>query len=189
MLSAETIIFPQCGLSYGDLVTTVNKYRKRQIVAAKLGVSEQQLDRVIQRHNLSHLYNMRAGEVFIGVTASEILKAARRCANMREAALSLGLSPDPFYKKMKAIGATGYFNKQKPRNRCITKSQVISLAREGYTKPDTAFLLGISASYLKDLVALWNLANEFTLKGGQAAAVTRFGYAWAAGRKRIKADR
>jgi len=51
------------------------------------------------------------------------------------------------------------------RSRCVTRDQIIEVAREGYSQTDAAFILGIEYSYLKDLVKLWNLRPYFPAHG------------------------
>jgi predicted DNA-binding transcriptional regulator AlpA len=159
------VLFPRCGLTYNDLVSTAEKCRTKKECAARLGVSDNQLDRVIKKHDLHHLFSKQAGELFAGVTAADLLKAACRCANMSEAAQSLGVSQSYFTKKVKEIGATDYFKRRKPRKRRITKRSTVQLARQGYTRRDAAFLLGVSPAYLKDVVNIWGIADEFIVKG------------------------
>jgi hypothetical protein len=175
-LQPGDIIFPRCGLTYSDLVGVAENCRTKKGAATKLGVSENQLDRVIRRYDLTHLFSKQAGELFAGITATDLLRAASRFANMGQAALALGVSPGYFTKKVKELGATEHFKRKRNRRRRVCRRSIIKLAREGYTRRDAAYLLGISDSYLKDLIHQWSLADEFIVSKGRAAWVTRRGY-------------
>ena len=172
------ILFPRCGLSLGDLRRTAKEQKTKTDTARRLGVSVSQLDRILDKYELQDLFNRRPGEMFLGLTATEILRAARECNNATEAAKALGRSPDTFRKNVKLFGLGGYFKSKKIRKRKVTRRQIIQLARQGYTRRDTAFLLDISPAYLKDLIALWDISHEFAVSKGKAAWVTRRGYCY-----------
>jgi len=172
----STLIFPRCGINLADVERIAALRLTKAATAEKLGVSETQLDRAIIRHRLEHLFEKPAGEVFRGVSAADILRTSRRAANMSEAAKMLGVSASHFVRRMNAIGATHYFQNRRPRKRKVSKRAIVSLARQGYTRRDTAYLLGISPAYLKDLIRFWGLADEFTVSKGRAAWVTQRGY-------------
>ncbi len=177
-IASNTLVFPRCGLTFGDLAATVKRCGTRKVTAAKLGVSDTQLDRVIQKHGLEYLFikQRKPGELFNGITAADLLRAASRSPNMRSAAKEFGLSESTFTKKVKQIGATDYFKRQKVRKRKVSKRAIVQLAKQGFLRSDVAYMLGISSAYLKDLIKLWNLPEEFTLKKGKAAYIAKVGY-------------
>lgn len=113
-----------------------------------------------------------------GVTDSQVREAITSAPNIRAAAKQLGVAEDHLRRVARQHGIKA--NRRRPRRRCVTAEDIASLAKEGYTRPDVAFLLGISPAYLKDLISLWGLADTFVVTRGRAAAVTRNGYAWAA---------
>ncbi|QOX80840.1 hypothetical protein FY034_17605 (plasmid) [Trichlorobacter lovleyi] len=121
-----------------------------------------------------------------GLSFADISLAAMDCGgNKTRTAKRLGVSIKGLEATIEREKLHHWFSGRsapRPRSRCVSKSDVESLAQEGYTRNDTAYLLGISPAYLKSLIQLWNLADAFILRKGVAAAVTRNGYAWQAGR-------
>lgn len=115
-----------------------------------------------------------------GVTDGQVRETVTLAPNMRAAAKRLGVSEDHLRRVAAQHGIKG--NGRRSRRRCISEDDIVKLANEGYTRPDVAHLLGISPAYLKDLIAKWDLASEFVVSKGRAAAITKNGYAWAAGR-------
>lgn len=111
-----------------------------------------------------------------GVTDDQVREAIANSPNLRAAAKRLGVSEGNLRSVAAQHGIKG--NKKKPRPTCVSPEDIIALAREGFTRPDTAYLLGISPAYLKDLIKKWDLARHFTVSGGRAAAVAMRGYAW-----------
>lgn len=73
------MIFPRCGLTYGDLVATAGKCHNKKKTAEKLGASDNQLDRVVKRYDLNSIFSKLAGELFSGVTAADLLKVGQDC--------------------------------------------------------------------------------------------------------------
>lgn len=61
------------------------------------------------------------------------------------------------------------------RQRCVSREQIISIASEGYTRKDAAYLLGIDYSYLKELVRMWGLSDHFP-SHGECVRVGLVGY-------------
>jgi len=115
-----------------------------------------------------------------GVTDDQVREVISSAPNIRAAAKRLGVAEDHLRRVARQHGIKA--NRQRPRRRCVTAEDIASLAKEGFTRPDVAFLLGISPAYLKELISLWGLAGTFSVVRGQASAVTRNGYAWAATR-------
>jgi len=115
-----------------------------------------------------------------GVTDDQVQEAISSTPNLRAAAKRLGVDENHLRRVAAQHGIKG--NARRPRRRCVTEEDIVTLAQEGFTRPDVAFLLGISPAYLKDLISLWGLLSAFTRTKGKAAVVTAKGYAWAAGR-------
>lgn len=110
-----------------------------------------------------------------GVTDDQVREVIASSPNMRAAAKRLGVEENHLRRVAAQHGLKS--NSRRPRRRCVSAEDITELAKEGFTRPDVAFLLGISPAYLKTLVSLWQLAGEFRTVGGRAAAVTRNGYA------------
>lgn len=172
----EKMAFPRCGLSLKDVISVAASHKTKKATANKLGVSETQLGRIIKKHALEYLFDKPAGEILCGITAADILRTSRKAANMSDAARMLRVSQGYFARKMNDMGAVHYFANRKVRKRRVSQRSIIKLARQGYTRRDTAYLLGISPAYLKDLIALWHLADNFVVNRGKASWVTRRGY-------------
>ena len=115
-----------------------------------------------------------------GVTDDQVREVLTTAPNARTAAKRLGVGESHLRKIAAQHGIR--VNSRRPRQRCVSREDIAELANDGFTRPDVAHLLGISPAYLKDLIAKWDLAGEFKIARGKAAAVTRNGYAWAAGR-------
>lgn len=115
-----------------------------------------------------------------GVTDDQVQEAITSMPNLRAAAKRLGVDENHLRRVAAQHGIKS--NARRPRRRCVTEEDIVKLAQEGFTRPDVAFLLGISPAYLKDLISLWGLQAAFVRAKGKAAAVTAKGYAWAAGR-------
>lgn len=122
-----------------------------------------------------------------GLSFADVSLAAMEChGNKTRTARRLGVSIKALEALIEREKIGWWFNPtggiRHQRKRCVSKDDIVTLAQEGYTRPDVAHLLGISQAYLKDLISKWDLADSFIIRKGKAAAVTAKGYAWAAGR-------
>jgi len=112
-----------------------------------------------------------------GITLQHVEEIAKIADNKRDAARRLGISERQFYQVISDKKLHYLFQRKRPQSRCVSADDIVLLAKEGYTRRDTAYLLGISDAYLKTLIHHWNLATEFIVTKGKAAWVTRRGYA------------
>lgn len=111
-----------------------------------------------------------------GITMQHVKDIAEIANNKRDAARRLGICERQFYAVI-AKHRLGYlFASKHPRPRRVSADDIIELARQGFTRRDTAYLLKISDDYLKVLIRKWKLAGEFTVNKGKAAWTTRRGY-------------
>lgn len=148
---------------------------KSQLQAAKdLKISESNFHKVIKRNKLSHYFKHSGILPNSNVSDQDIMDCSG--TNIKIAAKKLGVAYNNLCIAIKKNDLKKHFPLKKDKKKCVTKEQIIAIAKEGYTRRDTAFLLGISPLYLKDLIKLWDLKDEFTLKKGKAAWVTRRGY-------------
>lgn len=117
-----------------------------------------------------------------GLSFADVSLAAMDClGNKTRTAKRLGVSVSALEALIERESLHHWFagkSAPRPRKICVAKGDIVALAQEGYTRPDTAFLLGISPGYLKNLITKWGLAEAFVVHHGRAAAVTRYGYAW-----------
>lgn len=110
-----------------------------------------------------------------GITRADLEHA--RGMNQRQAAKRIGISERHFSQVVKDEGLQDMFPHIHNRSRKVTREEIAELAGQGFIRRDVAYMLGISPTYLKDLIAKWNLADEFTVSKGRAAWVARNGYA------------
>ena len=117
-----------------------------------------------------------------GLSFADVSKAALECGGNRvRTAKRLGVGIRSLAYAIRRENLDHWFNQghgsgKKSRATCVSREQIVELAQEGYIRRDAAFLLGISPAYLKDLVAKWGLADDFTVRKGHAAVVSRLGY-------------
>ena len=109
-----------------------------------------------------------------GLTYGDVKEVAQRSGSMRHGAKLLGVSDKAMYSKSNIIG--GLFTHKKNRSRKVSKVDIVELARQGYIRKDVAYMLEISNAYLKDLIKLWKIEDEFKVTHGNAAWVNRKGY-------------
>lgn len=111
-----------------------------------------------------------------GITLQHVQEIAKVAKNKREAARKLGISERQFYSVIAKHNLGYLFSRFKSRKICVTKEEIIDMAQQGYTRRDTAYLLGISVDYLKRLIHRWQLADTFIITKGKASWITRRGY-------------
>ena len=178
-MSHDTVLFPRCGITYGDVLSVTEKPISLSAAARRLGVSATNLERVATAHGFRDRFINRLSppeEIAFpnhGITVDEVKAAAKGCPNLRAAARSLNVSERQLHIVAKKHGIV--FQKRKPRPRCVSAEDVRQLAKEGYIKKDAAFLAGVEYSYFKELVNLYGLRPLFP-STGQAAAISRRGY-------------
>lgn len=178
-MSTDEILFPRCGITYGDVMRVTERPISLTGAARRLGVSASQLERVAEARGFRSRFINRldapAQIAFPGkcITIEDLRTAARECPNGRAAAKKLKVSERQLYRVAKEHGIT--FQKRKPRDRCLTAEDVMQLAEEGYTQKDAAFVVDVSYEYFKELVGLYGLNDHFP-SSGQAAAISRRGY-------------
>lgn len=113
-------------------------------------------------------------ELTCGLTYLDIVGCAGM--NQRQAAKRLGVSHEHFNRVCRSTGIGHWFPHTKRRLACVSREQIAEIARDGYTRKDAAYLLGISTSYLNDLIYRWSLQAEFVVSGPRAAMVNLRGY-------------
>jgi transposase len=94
-----------------------------------------------------------------GLTYADVVMVSKKAHNKVEAAKMLGVSYKNMCSTFKKKGLDGMFHNGKRRKRRVTREEVDRLGREGYLKSDAAYLLGISVSYLRDLLQLWQITS------------------------------
>lgn len=117
-----------------------------------------------------------------GLTFGDIHRVAKAChGNRVQTAKRLGVHLCSLRKAIDRnslhdwfVSGTGRGVKFRPR--CVSREQIIDIAKDGYSYPDTAFLLGISLQYLVNLIDLWNLKSYFAPIGKRISNGMR-GYA------------
>lgn len=108
-----------------------------------------------------------------GITYADCISVAG--VNKREAAKKLGVAEDHFGRTVKRLGMDHWFPDVRPRPRCVTKEDIIEVAQEGWTRRDSAAILGISYGYLKDLIEMWKLQPYF-ISTSEALSKAQKGY-------------
>ena len=111
-----------------------------------------------------------------GISYGDIVDIAGKAHNMRDAAKRLGICESQFYKVMNSLDMASMFQNKRLRQSRVTREEIIELAEQGYTRKDTAFLLGIKYSYLKTLISRWELSKHFKLAKGQTIFIEKYGY-------------
>lgn len=108
-----------------------------------------------------------------GITYADCVSVAG--VNQKEAARRLGLSQRNFGEVVRRLGMAHWYPLVRPGKRCVTKEDIIQVASEGYTRLDAAYILGISYSYLRELIKDWDLGGHF-LSLSKAVSVGKKGY-------------
>ena len=108
-----------------------------------------------------------------GLTYSDCISVAG--VNQRDAAKKLGISERQFHHVVKRLGMGHWYPDTRNRSRCISKEDIVTVAKEGYTRRDAAHILGISYGYLRDLIEEWKL-QEFFIGSGEAKRIAVKGY-------------
>lgn len=108
-----------------------------------------------------------------GLTYADVISVAG--VNQRAAAKKLGVSERQFGAVIKRLGMRNLFPDHRPRSRCVSKEDIIKVAGEGWTRRDTAHILGISYEYLRDLIERWKLQPYF-ISTSQALSIAQKGY-------------
>lgn len=120
-----------------------------------------------------------------GISFADVSLAALECmGNMKRTAKRLGVDQSALRIAVRREGIERWFVSRhgmsaigsRSRARCVTREQVIDLAADGYSQRDTAYMLGISYSYLKSLVLEWGLRDYFP-SHGECVRNGRLGYA------------
>lgn len=179
-MTTDTIVFPRCGLSYGDVLAVTERPISLAVAARKLGVSSTHLDRVVSNLGIKDRFSKRLdGKEKLafpgkGVSVADVVSAANEEPNLRAAARRLQVSERHLYDVAKRHGIK--FQKKKPRASAIDAAEVRSLANEGYTQKDAAYVAGTSYGNFKRIVRRYKLNHLFP-SSGQAAAISRRGYA------------
>lgn len=178
-MTTDTIVFPRCGLSLGDVLAVTEKPIPLAVAARKLGVSSTQLDRVASNLGIKDrfLNRLDALENFAfpakGILVEDVVSAASEEPNLRAAAKRLQVSERRLHDVAKRHGIE--FQKKKPRASSIDAAEVRSLANEGYTQKDAAYIAGTSYGNFKRIARRYKLNHLFP-SSGQAAAISRRGY-------------
>jgi hypothetical protein len=112
-----------------------------------------------------------------GLTYDQIVAVAISAPNKRAAAKKLGVGEDHFRRVVKNLGMGHWFsNKKTGRSICLTKDDIVQLAKDGYNMKDAAFVAGVNYSYFKKLVADYGVNDSFPTSG-KASWISRRGYA------------
>lgn len=114
-------------------------------------------------------------EVLCGLTYHDIIN----CAGMsqKDAAQKLGVNHAHLNRTLHKLGMCHWFPRPRQEfTQYVTADDIKQVALEGYTQKDAAYVLGVSESYFKSLVARWRLNHLFP-NCGEASWVARRGYA------------
>lgn len=103
---------------------------------------------------------MSYAEILCGLSYHDVITAAMDSPNLRAAARRLGVSERQLRTVVKRRGMQHWFRREKPRPRCVSREDVEHAALVG-SRWEAADVLGISESYLKDLINLWGLHDLF----------------------------
>lgn len=117
-----------------------------------------------------------------GLSFSDVSLAALQCGgNKVRTAKRLGVGVQSLNHAIRRENLQHWFVKgrgkaPRPRQTCVSREQIIEVAKEGYTRADAAHVLGISPAYLKDLIKRWELSGYF-IGHAESCRKTRHGYA------------
>lgn len=96
-----------------------------------------------------------------GLTYADVVEVARTSPNKRVAARKLGVSERQFYAVINDKGLGHLFDNRKPRARCVSKDDILAAAETAANRADAADILGVSETYLKDLIHAFGLQGLF----------------------------
>lgn len=112
---------------------------------------------------------------FAGLTFADLSLAALEAGGNRvRAARRLGIGVRTLDRHVALLDLDRWFisgrgRGRRPRSKCVTAEQIRELCSEGYTRKDSAYLLGISYGYLKDLLHQYRLDNLAWVNGRSVA--------------------